>query len=341
MHQKLHAKPLTIKTSWPHHKGKWSWGRQMNQVMLLIRNPRKAIPSYHTMRFELDYANDWISSWYHIPDTYTERPAIRQWEAWRDARFNREMDKWEFFYEFWMEGGFIESHNKTSFMCKSDRIDIDCHPKAITDFDNIYRGDPTSDFEKIGRVLDSSDNVEVISGQARQCVVNQVFAKNDGNFHQAFRPYPERPSEYVFTVNQLHRMMNRTTELRNKFSNKTYLLMRDEIYWDQDENVTEGYVKTVPQYGYLDPLSQELVRIVDTYIAENKVEYDEYVDIWLEQIVEWVLGDFDCGLYLGIEAFGCEWMKVASNHDENKITSGEFKYPYPFEEYLQVSENFL
>lgn len=44
--QKLNANPVAIKTSWPHHEGIWNWGNQMDQVLLLIRNPRWAIPSY-------------------------------------------------------------------------------------------------------------------------------------------------------------------------------------------------------------------------------------------------------------------------------------------------------
>jgi len=56
---RLTLAPLTIKTSWPHKAGVWSWGSTMDQVILLVRNPRWAIPSYHTMQFELGYATDW------------------------------------------------------------------------------------------------------------------------------------------------------------------------------------------------------------------------------------------------------------------------------------------
>ena len=67
--EKLTKNPLTIKSSWPHMEGTWSWKKDMDQVVLLIRNPRRAIPSYHTMRWELDYAKDWGESFLHIPDT--------------------------------------------------------------------------------------------------------------------------------------------------------------------------------------------------------------------------------------------------------------------------------
>lgn len=84
----------------------------MDQMLLLIRNPRKAIPSYHNMRWELDYATDWDSSYARIPDTYTERPSVEQWETWRDGNFDREIDEWFRFYDFWMQGGFMEKKMK-------------------------------------------------------------------------------------------------------------------------------------------------------------------------------------------------------------------------------------
>jgi len=102
--EKLGLNPLTIKTSWPHKEGKWSWGKSMDQVIYLIRNPRWAIPSYHNMRFELDYAADWTSSYLRIPNTYSERPAVNQWELWRDSQFKMEMKRWISHVDFWMEG---------------------------------------------------------------------------------------------------------------------------------------------------------------------------------------------------------------------------------------------
>eukprot|EP00547_Thalassionema_nitzschioides_P001076 CAMPEP_0194210776 /NCGR_PEP_ID=MMETSP0156-20130528/9100_1 /TAXON_ID=33649 /ORGANISM="Thalassionema nitzschioides, Strain L26-B" /LENGTH=148 /DNA_ID=CAMNT_0038938163 /DNA_START=70 /DNA_END=513 /DNA_ORIENTATION=+ len=38
-----------IKTEYPHPEGIWSYGKEMDQTILLIRNPRWNIPSYHTL----------------------------------------------------------------------------------------------------------------------------------------------------------------------------------------------------------------------------------------------------------------------------------------------------
>ena len=95
---------LHIKTSYPHSEGVWSWGSRMDQMILLIRNPRWAIPSYHTMKFELLFSNSWYSSYLRIPFVYTHRPPVEDWDLWRDAYFESEMQNWLDFIDFWMEG---------------------------------------------------------------------------------------------------------------------------------------------------------------------------------------------------------------------------------------------
>ena len=104
--EKLELDPIMVKTSFPHKEGTWSWGDNMDQVLLLIRNPRWAIPSYHNMRYELDYAADWYSSYVRVPFTYTDRPAILNWLQWRNANFGYEMNNWAYQIDFWMNGGF-------------------------------------------------------------------------------------------------------------------------------------------------------------------------------------------------------------------------------------------
>eukprot|EP00979_Chaetoceros_neogracilis_P013109 scaffold3667_cov123-Chaetoceros_neogracile.AAC.1 len=101
--KQLENSPLTIKTSWPHDQGVWSWDKQMDQVILLIRNPRWAIPSFHALRHELNYASTYESSWLRIGFVYTDRPAVNIWKEWRDANFDVEIDKWVEYIDFWMQ----------------------------------------------------------------------------------------------------------------------------------------------------------------------------------------------------------------------------------------------
>lgn len=95
---------LHIKTSYPHHEGIWSWGSKMDQMILLMRNPRWALPSYHNLKFELDFSTNWVDSYARIPYVYTVRPIVSDWLQWRDVNFEDEMQNWVDFIVFWMEG---------------------------------------------------------------------------------------------------------------------------------------------------------------------------------------------------------------------------------------------
>jgi len=95
---------LHIKTGYPHHEGTWSWGDKMDQVVLLMRNPRWALPSYHTMRFELDFSESFVDSYLRIPYVYTVRPSVASWVTWRDINFEKEMQNWIDYIDFYMTG---------------------------------------------------------------------------------------------------------------------------------------------------------------------------------------------------------------------------------------------
>ncbi len=305
---KLHQNPLAIKTSWPHGEGIWSWGTQMDQVLLLIRNPRRAIPSYHTMRWELGYATDWPSSYLHIPNTYMKRPTVEQWELWRDIHANREIDSWYNFYNFWSQAGYNEDIKSVHPRCLHS--DIDCQPKDVVNFDNLYTDAPTTDFLKIGSVLDASPNVQVISQQARECVLKNVFNRTnhqDLNMHQGSRPFPELTNQYTFTVPQLERMFNRTITLRDKF---------------------------IVEPLSLKPYASDFVAILDRYVSENTPEYYREVDYFLEEFVSTELGDFECGNLVGNEVHVCIFMKNKDNH--GVFSNNDYPDNYPYATWLKV-----
>ena len=48
--------------------------------------------------------NNWYSSYLRIPFVYTHRPPVEDWDLWRDAYFESEMQNWLDFIDFWMEG---------------------------------------------------------------------------------------------------------------------------------------------------------------------------------------------------------------------------------------------
>lgn len=302
--QKLYEKPLTIKTSWPHKEGVWSWGKQMDQVLLLIRNPRRAIPSYHNMRWELDYAEDWASSYLRIPDTYKDRPGLDAWENWRDDHFDYEMKQWEELIDFWMQGGFVEKENRVNSRCIT--TGIDCHPKAVVDFDHFYQSGMTNEFTKISTVLETSANVEVIAAQARVCILDQVFAKPE--LHQGGRAFPNRPALYGFTFFQFDKMMNSTYTLKNKFS-------------------------TAPLDS--EPTAAELVRILDLYNLDNKAERAIAAEVYIQDWANDFFAVTTCNDLSGTDRTICDYMKRYENHDV--ITDDYYPEDYPYDMWLEVS----
>lgn len=213
---KLEQNTLAVKTSWPHKDGVWSWGSMMDQVILLVRNPRWAIPSYHTMRYELDYSESWGESYTRIPYVYTERPAVSIWETWRDVHFEKEIDRWVNFIDFWMSGGEVTVDGNTEVHSRCQNSDIECKPKTVLDFDTFYSEHITADFFKLGSVLDSVQNVEMVASAARTCLLDKVF--HDTSLHNANRDgNGPVQSSFDFTVDQLKTMLDKVSELRDKY----------------------------------------------------------------------------------------------------------------------------
>jgi hypothetical protein len=290
----------------------------MDQVILLLRNPRGAIPSYHNLRFELDYASDWQSSYLRIPDTYTLRPTVERWEQWRDDHLKVEMDRWFNFIDFWMTGGFVEWKNETHHRCFYNTID--CFPKAVVDFDHFYQENPTNDFSKITNILDSSANVEVIAAQARTCVLDKVFNKAD--LHQGQRPNPELIPLYKFTLPQFDRILNRTTELIEKFGSGEPL----------------AFEAVQPAPPFYDVIIPELLRILEKYNLDNYAEYETEVVIFLEEWTGEKYATTDCTtLTDDTDRTICTFMKDKDNHDI--FSDGYYPDDFPYEHWLEVSRH--
>lgn len=76
----------------------------MDQVLLLVRNPRWAIPSYHTMRYELNFATDLESTRLRIANVYTGRPGRNAWVKWRNENLGLEMENYVNYIDFWLSG---------------------------------------------------------------------------------------------------------------------------------------------------------------------------------------------------------------------------------------------
>ena len=203
----------------------------------------------------------------------------------------------------------MEDQNETHHRCLYS--EINCHPQEIVDFENLYTNTPSNDFLKIGAVLDALNDVEVISSQARACVLHNVFNRTghqDLNMHQGSRPFPELIEQYVITVPQFARLYNRTIELRNKYSTEPYS--------------SEGHANV-------------LVNILNSYIASYTNEFNNEVDLFLEEFVADELEDPGCQTSVGIESTVCAFMMNKVNHDV--FSNGFYPDNFPYESWLKVN----
>jgi hypothetical protein len=220
----LDQNPLIIKTSWPHKEGVWSWGDSMDQVLLLVRNPRWAIPSYHTMRYELNFATDLESTRLRIANVYTGRPGRNAWVKWRNENLGLEMENYVNYIDFWLSGG--EKNGAIDTHCETNHID--CHPKAVLDFDTFYQTHPTTEFFKLGQILEQTANVEVIAAQARVCVLDKIFDAKELHNGNRIGNGPTAPS-LRFTARQLDYMVLKLTELRDKYQLNTDPIVQEAV----------------------------------------------------------------------------------------------------------------
>ncbi len=231
--------------------GIWSWGDHMDQVILLIRNPRYAIPSYHTIRYELNFSTNWLESYNRKNNTYTQRPPVEDWENWRDAVFKKEMDRWVWYTNFWMNDGLRRNSTDEGPVQDEHCAEnlLDCTPKAIIQFEKLMSFNPSigrEEMTKIGSVLDSAPNVELIEPEARPCVYNEVMSKRELYNKNRDGKGPQ-PDLKLFTVKQLEYMKTVMETLRDRYSAEP---------WTEDSNAID------------------LVDALNSYISEVETEYE-------------------------------------------------------------------
>jgi len=149
-------------------------------------------------------------------------------------------------------GGTPKNETEPHDRCKYS--DIDCNPKTIIDFDFFYQENPSSDFFKLSKVLDQTENVEIIAAKARICVMDKIFDKKE--LHNARRNGngPATP-EFGFTAAQLGIMEEKVTALRNKYV---------VAPWNTD------------------PLGMMLVQSLNNYISglSNEKSFEEMMELY-------------------------------------------------------------
>jgi len=278
----LARKYAFVKTNYPQHDGIWSFGSKMDQVILVVRNPRWTLPSYQHLLHEIDYSINWETSYALRHNVYTMRPPIEDWIVWRELRFDVEIKKWGWFIDFWMEGGLCrdvftndlttpehferltqpvmyaeaELIAEQEFLegvppvihehCKSDLKN--CKPVAIASYERIL--DPEtgpSEVDRFAAAIEGKAGLSVIAEEARECVWKELIVNGKGNANT----YRDRDgngpdeSQYDFTLDQMYKIQDEIVRMREKYSTGEWV-------------------------G--DSIAEALVEYLDSYLAENDEE---------------------------------------------------------------------
>jgi len=272
-----------VKTHYPHEEGIWSWGNDMDEVMLIVRNPRYAIPSYHTLISELGYALDYHIAYKYIANIFTQRPAVESWVKWRHTRFNEEIKLWAMYIDYWMEGGlqywvdediarsgqfpfkFVPEYIKKDQFCEG--YEINCKPTHTLCYETLV--DPIKGPEESRRIayaLKDNSDIFVINERAWDCVYNMTMDQRANDDRQG----PSR-DEFKFTFSQMETMVDTLKNMLTKYSTGLF------------ENNTMAQTLVGCFGEYIDNLEIEMEEMESTDIDPDQEEIMEAVE-WFANV---------------------------------------------------------
>jgi len=252
-----------MKTQYPHKEGTWSWAGDMSQAILLVRNPRWALPSFHALLSEIHFAVDRETAFLFIQRTFSTRPLVEEWINWRDYRFEEEIKLWRWHIDFWMEGGtqyWIDDdfercgQHPFNYRDETDRAnwprdphctdDMDCEAKAVVSYETLKDSKTgPSELKKVAQLVRGKEGfTEVVGDDAIQCVWEGT---NTNNPSPAEAGPPEE--KFTFTTDQLATMKENIQFMINKYGSG---------YWETN------------------PLAQDLIKYFNSYIDEVTVELE-------------------------------------------------------------------
>lgn len=277
-----------IKTHYPHIEGIWSWKERMSQSVLIVRNPRWALPSYHNLIFEIRYAVDWATAYKFMGRLFKKRPSVEAWIRWRDHRFSEEVLLWKWFIDYWMYGGeqywMDGDYERTGarpfhWVNGTDRkadphciYELECEPKAVLSYELLR--DPLTGpkhANKLAQVLDGKMGIDVIDEEARECVWHQTeIHKPDPDNLDRDNTTDTKLEEFDFTYPQMLHLREAVEEMQVKYSSGEW----------KNSTVAEDLV------GYFDMYIEELdneIELLEANLSPTAAPDPRYQ----EQIAKW------------------------------------------------------
>jgi len=248
-----------FKTHYPHQEGFWSFGSKMDQVILVIRNPRWALPSYHALLYEINYAQDFDNAYKLYDRVFTIRPPLSAWTKWRDYMFEQEIQLWSNFIDFWMENGnqywmdldferngqwpfeyLGEEEKKQDAHCV---YELACDPKAVISYEKLRNTETGPDeAKKIADLLDGKLGMNVLDEEARPCIWQKTMEEPSKAPNDDSRDSDETNHrlEYPFTKQQMLLIEEKVIECKTKYSGAKWI--SNPLAQDIVRNMDEYYL---------------------------------------------------------------------------------------------------
>mmetsp|Transcript_22276 Transcript_22276/g.33796 ORF Transcript_22276/g.33796 Transcript_22276/m.33796 type:complete len:473 (+) Transcript_22276:86-1504(+) len=347
-----YGKTGLVKTQYPHLEGIWSYSDNMDQTILLIRNPRWAIPSYHTFLYEVEYAHDWETAYQYLNLTFQGRDpdSMENWIKWRDYRFEEEMNLWCWFIDFYMENGTqywgnydFERNGQWPFRFFNDtekqnnrtvdphcEFDTNCYPVALLTYEDLMGGDIVKGAESLSKIADALEGktgMTLIDRDHFECMYLATFenAPFPNNTNRDIQPGLPREA-FTFTMAMMQQINASLVMMKDKYSSGV---------WANQ------------------PIAQELVGHFELYINETAYEIDfmennpgaptmEPLASYPQELVEWYVSLGKGNRYdkAKVQALANYWPYVQDLYNDDttnpyKDTSGKpLPNPYSSSSYL-------
>jgi len=326
-----------VKTQYPHYDGIWSYGSNLDQVILILRNPRWALPSFHTLIAETDYAYTWALGNEAQYKVFQKRPPLEDWTKWRDYRFHDEIRLWGLFIDFYMENGAkywmdydYERNGQYPFHLLDDTekpwprdvnciYNIDCFPKAVISYENmIDEAKGPTELRKIANVLRGKPGMNVIEDEAIDCIWGETWkeAPEPSNANRDRNGLPS--NAYTFTIEQMYAIENKLEDYIEKYGSGKW--SSNPIAADLVTNFN----------SYLEDVSEEIFSMEENP-QPTPAPYASYPD----DIKDWYVG-----LNLGDRYNKTKmqerdiWDMVKHFYDDDDVVDSAYPNPFTDDEYI-------
>mmetsp|Transcript_23136 Transcript_23136/g.34070 ORF Transcript_23136/g.34070 Transcript_23136/m.34070 type:complete len:426 (+) Transcript_23136:142-1419(+) len=235
---------ISIKTHYPAQTTNVKGAEEMDRVILQLRNPLNALPSFASFRFEVQ--NGFTDHTVYAPDKF--------WIEWRDKNFDKALEDWVNHLEYWVDN-YDNTQDKRIVISYENLINEETGPEEtqhIAKFLGNGKGVTTVSPEIIPCVWDKVVNYEKNTGRKlladfvahdnewaekngdkARSLIKTYYEEIDGAvarklFHCCDDPlHPEAShrkgahAPYTFTEQQLQTMINELTMIKERYMSKS------------------------------------------------------------------------------------------------------------------------